>query len=76
MSITVIIVFRIVRSHSVARRQFHGLHEHRDILVATRGQPGPADGKRRDAIASGCQGQSDRHHTDIAPQRSSSGRQG
>jgi len=76
MFITIIFVFRIVRSHSVARRQFHGLHEHRDIPVATRGQPGPADGERRDAIASGCQGQSDGHHTDIAPQRSSSGRQG
>jgi len=71
-----IIVFHIVWSYSVARRQFYGLYEHRDFLVATRGQPGPADGERRNAIASGCQGQSNRHHTYIAPQRSSSGRQG
>lgn len=43
-----------VRSHSIARRQFHGLYEHRNISVATRSQSGSADGERRNAITSGC----------------------
>lgn len=65
-----------VWSHSFARRQFHGLHEHRDILAATRGQSRSADRARRNTATPGRSSQSNGHHTNIAPQRGPSGRQG
>lgn len=58
-----------VWADATARGQFHGLHEHRDIPPATRGEPGRADGAGRDAATSGRQGQPDRYHTDTAEKR-------